>query len=197
MDYIIFIIISYLLGSIPFALIIGKTVYKMDIREHGSGNMGATNAFRVFGTKAGMVVVVADILKGTMATLIPLFTAYFIDIDVSRLIIGIFAVLGHTYPLFAKFKGGKAVATSGGIILGVYPLLFIAVIITFLITLYFSKYVSLSSMITGVVSTIITIFTGQLLLIFMLLALTIFVFIRHKDNIKRIKNKTEPKITWM
>ncbi|HLR23530.1 MAG TPA: glycerol-3-phosphate 1-O-acyltransferase PlsY [Pseudogracilibacillus sp.] len=197
MEYIIFIIISYLLGSIPSALIVGKTFYKIDIREHGSGNMGATNAFRVLGTKAGIVVTAADILKGTIATLIPLLASLFIEIEVSRLIIGIFAVLGHTYPIFAKFKGGKAVATSGGIILGVHPFLFLAVILTFLISLYLSKYVSLASMVTGVVATIITMFMNQLLLFLMILALTIFVFIRHKDNIKRIKNKTEPKITWM
>jgi len=197
LEYIIFIIISYLLGSIPSALIVGKTFYKIDIREHGSGNMGATNAFRVLGTKAGIVVTAADILKGTIATLIPLLASLFIEIEVSRLIIGIFAVLGHTYPIFAKFKGGKAVATSGGIILGVHPFLFLAVILTFLISLYLSKYVSLASMVTGVVATIITMFMNQLLLFLMILALTIFVFIRHKDNIKRIKNKTEPKITWM
>src|SRR5699024_11019266 len=231
----------YLLGSIPSALIVGKTFYKIDIREHGSGNMGATNAFRVLGTKAGIVVTAADILKGTIATLIPLLASLFIEIEVSRLIIGIFAVLGHTYPIFAKFKGGKAVATSGGSILGVHPFLFLAVILTFLISLYLSKYVSLVSIVTGVVATfitlfiilclhsflflaviltflislylskyfslasmvtcvvatIITMFMNQLLLFLMILALTIFVFIRHKDNIKRIKNKTEPKITWM
>src|SRR5699024_7238411 len=95
----------------------------------------------------------------------------------------------------SKFKGGKAVATSVCIILGLHPFLFLAVILTFLISLYLSKYVSLASMVTGVVATIITMFMNQLLLFLMILALTIFVFIRHKDNIKRIKNKTEPKIT--
>ena len=197
MDYLIFIIIAYLLGSIPFALIIGKIGYKIDIREHGSGNLGATNAFRVLGKKAGIFVTLADILKGTLATLIPLFASYFYDIEVSRLIVGVFAVLGHTYPIFAKFKGGKAVATSGGIILGINPLLFIAMVVTFILCLYLSKYVSLASMITGVVSTIISLFLNDWLLFAMILILTIFVFYRHKENIKRIKNKTEPKITWM
>lgn len=197
MGYIIFGLISYLLGSIPSALIVSKVGYKIDIREHGSGNLGATNAFRVLGIKPGIIVIISDILKGTIATLIPFIGLYFFDMEVSRLIIGIFAVLGHTYPIFAKFKGGKAVATSGGIILGVYPLLFLAMVLTFIITLYFSKYVSLSSMVTGVVSIIITIFTKNLILFILITALTIFVFIRHKENIKRIKNKTEPKITWM
>lgn len=197
MDYLIFIIIAYLLGSIPSALIVGKLGYNIDIREHGSGNLGATNAFRVLGKKAGTIVTLADILKGTIATLIPLFAGIFYDVEVSRLIVGIFAVLGHTYPIFAKFKGGKAVATSGGIILGVYPLLFILMVITFLLTLYLFKYVSLASMVTGVVTTIVTAFLDDLLLFILTFGLTIFVLYRHKENIKRIKNKTEPKITWM
>lgn len=197
MAYLIFIIMSYLLGSIPSALIVGKLGYKIDIREHGSGNMGATNAFRVLGKKAGSIVTLADILKGTVATLLPLIGIVYFDLELSRLIIGVFAVLGHTYPIFAKFKGGKAVATSGGIVLGINPILFMIMILTFIITLYISKYVSLSSMITGVISTIIALFFKDYLLFAMILLLTVFVFYRHKENIKRIKNKTEPKITWM
>lgn len=197
MGYIIFGFIGYLLGSIPSALIVSKVGYNIDIREHGSGNLGATNAFRVLGIKPGIIVIISDILKGTVATLVPLIGLYFFDIEVSRLLIGIFAVLGHTYPLFAKFKGGKAVATSGGIILGVYPILFLIMVLTFLITLYLSKYVSLSSMVTGIVASIITLFMKNLILFILIVALTIFVFIRHRENIKRIKNKTEPKITWM
>ncbi|HLQ96365.1 MAG TPA: glycerol-3-phosphate 1-O-acyltransferase PlsY [Pseudogracilibacillus sp.] len=197
MESFIFILIAYLLGSIPSALIVGKLGYQVDIREHGSGNMGATNAFRVLGTKPGIIVTISDILKGTTATVLPLLAGLFIDIEVSRLLVGIFAVLGHTFPVFAKFKGGKAVATSGGIILGLNPLLFIAIIITFIATLYISKYVSLSSMVTGIVATVLSLFFSNFLLFLLIFALTIFVFIRHKDNIKRIKNKTEPKITWM
>ncbi|HIV75103.1 MULTISPECIES: glycerol-3-phosphate 1-O-acyltransferase PlsY [unclassified Pseudogracilibacillus] len=197
MEYVIFIIIAYLLGSIPSALIVGKIGYNIDVREHGSKNMGATNAFRVLGKKAGIIVTISDILKGTLATIAPLIGAMFMDVEVSRLLIGIFAVIGHTYPIFAKFKGGKAVATSGGVILGINPLLFLAIVATFLITLKITKYVSLSSMLTGVIATIISAFLHDLLLFCMILFLTIFVIIRHRENIKRIKNKTEPKITWM
>ena len=193
MEYVIFAIIAYLLGSIPSALIVGKVGYGLDIREQGSGNLGATNTFRVLGIKAGSIVVLSDILKGTVATLVPLL----FDVDVYRLIIGIFAVIGHTYPIFARFKGGKAVATSGGIILGVSPLLFIIMVLTFLLSLYISKYVSLSSMITGIVSFIVSLFIRDIGLIIVIASLTIFVFYRHKENIMRIKNKTEPKITWM
>lgn len=194
MNYVLFALLAYLLGSIPSALIVGKIGYNLDIREHGSGNLGATNTFRVLGIKAGAIVTLADILKGTVATIIPLLIFHS---DVSALIIGLFAVIGHTYPIFAKFKGGKAVATSSGIILGVSPLLFIIMIATFLMTLYISKYVSLSSMITGVISIIATVIMKNILLIIMVSLLTIFVFYRHIENIKRIKNKTEPKITWM
>ncbi|HLS20756.1 MAG TPA: glycerol-3-phosphate 1-O-acyltransferase PlsY, partial [Bacillota bacterium] len=141
MTYVIFSIIAYLLGSIPSALIVGKVGYNIDVREHGSGNLGATNAFRTLGIKAGSIVVLADILKGTIATVLPLL----FNVDIYTLIIGVFAVIGHTYPIFAKFKGGKAVATSGGIILGFNPLLFVIMVATFLIALYISKYVSLAS----------------------------------------------------
>ncbi|GEN87454.1 glycerol-3-phosphate 1-O-acyltransferase PlsY [Oceanobacillus sp. FSL W8-0428] len=193
MDYIIFGIIAYLLGSIPFALIIGKIGYKIDVREHGSGNLGATNAFRVLGIKAGSIVIIGDILKGTAAVLLP----QLFDANVYPLIIGIIAVLGHTYPIFAKFKGGKAVATSGGMILGINPFLFIIMIATFLLSLYLSKYVSLSSMIAGIVAFFASLFFNDIGLTIVIFLLTAFVTYRHWANIKRIKNGTEPKITWM
>ncbi|OZU90212.1 glycerol-3-phosphate acyltransferase [Virgibacillus indicus] len=193
MEYILFAIIAYLLGSIPSALIVGKIGYKIDVREHGSGNLGATNTFRVLGVKAGIIVTLSDILKGTAATLVPLL----FDADVYRLVIGLFAVIGHTYPVFARFKGGKAVATSGGILLGMSPLLFIIIFGSFLTTLYLTKYVSLSSMITGTVAVIASIVMQDIGLIIVTALLAAFVFYRHKENIKRIKNKTEPKIKWM
>ncbi|SEQ54944.1 acyl-phosphate glycerol-3-phosphate acyltransferase [Virgibacillus subterraneus] len=193
MEYIVFAIIAYLLGSIPSGLIVGRLGYKIDIREHGSGNLGATNTFRILGIKAGIIVTIADILKGTAATLVPLF----FDVEVYRLAIGLFAVLGHTYPLFAKFKGGKAVATSGGILLGINPLLFAIIVTSFILTLYVSKYVSLSSMITGIVAVVISIILQDIGLIIVTVGLAAFVFYRHSENIKRIKNKTEPKIKWM
>ncbi|WP_339227870.1 glycerol-3-phosphate 1-O-acyltransferase PlsY [Oceanobacillus sp. FSL K6-2867] len=193
MEYIVFAIIAYLLGSIPSALLVGKIGYKIDIREHGSGNLGATNTFRVLGIKAGIIVTLADILKGTAATLVPLL----FDVEIYQLAIGIFAVIGHMYPLFARFKGGKAVATSGGIILGLYPLLFLIMILTFITSLYLTKYVSLSSMVTGVISVFVSIFFKDVGLIIVVGLLTAFVIYRHIENIKRIRNGTEPKIKWM
>lgn len=193
MYYVLFGLIAYLIGSIPSALIVGKVGYNIDIREHGSGNLGATNTFRILGVKAGAIVTISDILKGTIAVVLP---ALF-DINVYPLIIGVFAILGHTYPIFAKFKGGKAVATSGGVFLGISPLVFLVMILTFILTLYLSKYVSLSSIIAGLVSIMVSIFLKDIGLTIAISIITLFVIYRHKDNIKRIKNGTEPKITWM
>lgn len=194
MNYVIFGIIAYLLGSIPTGLIVGKIGYKKDIRNFGSGNLGATNTFRVLGIKAGIIVTLVDILKGTLAAVLPvLFGAE----DVYPLAVGVLAVIGHMFPVFAKFKGGKAVATSSGVILGVNPLLFVIMISTFLLILYLSKYVSLASMLTGIVTIIVTIIQRELGLFIVTTILTIFVIYRHTANIKRILNRTEPKIKWM
>jgi len=196
----ILIILAYLIGSIPSGLIIGKAFYNIDIREHGSGNLGGTNSFRVLGKKAGFVVTFSDILKGTLATCLPLLLGLFTDINVgvNPLIFGVVAVIGHMYPLFAGFKGGKAVATSAGILLGHEPLLFIIIMVVFFLCLYLSKYVSLSSMIAGAAGLVYSIILwDDKLLIAILAILTIFVVYRHRANIKRIMNKTEPKITWL
>ncbi|MCZ0704502.1 glycerol-3-phosphate acyltransferase PlsY [Natronobacillus azotifigens] len=194
MNYLLFIICAYLLGSIPSGLIVGKIGYKMDIREHGSGNLGGTNAFRVLGKKAGMIVTIADIGKGTLATLLPVI---FQQPELNLLVIGIFAVIGHMYPIFANFRGGKAVATSGGLILGVSPLLFLIIFLSFFIVLYITKYVSLSSMVTGIVAFITSIIMNEIGLLILTGLLTIFIFYRHRANIKRILNKTEPKVKWL
>ncbi|MCT2343853.1 glycerol-3-phosphate 1-O-acyltransferase PlsY [Niallia taxi] len=196
----ILIILAYLIGSIPSGLIIGKAFYKIDIREHGSGNLGGTNSFRVLGKKAGFVVTFSDILKGTLATCLPLLLSLFTDIqvNVSPLIFGVVAVIGHMYPIFAGFKGGKAVATSAGILLGHEPLMFLIIMVVFFLSLYLSKYVSLSSMIAGFAGLVYSIILwDDKLLIAILAILTIFVVYRHRANIKRILNKTEPKITWL
>ncbi|PPA71941.1 glycerol-3-phosphate 1-O-acyltransferase PlsY [Jeotgalibacillus proteolyticus] len=188
------ILLSYIIGSIPSGLWIGKTFYNKDIRDFGSGNLGATNTFRVLGVKAGAVVTVMDILKGTAAVLIALFAGK----EELMLIAGIAAVIGHIFPIFANFRGGKAVATSSGVLLGYAPLLFVLVVLCFLIVLYLSNYVSLSSMTAGIFAVLYTIiFTDDLALLAIVSVMTAFVIIRHRSNIKRIRDKTEPKITWM
>jgi acyl phosphate:glycerol-3-phosphate acyltransferase len=199
MIYVLILILAYILGSIPSGLIVGKVFYGTDIRQHGSGNLGGTNTFRTLGIKAGITVTAADILKGTLATLLPIF--FGISHELHPLLVGLFAVVGHMFPIFAGFKGGKAVATSGGVILAYNPFLFLLVIIVFFISLKLSKYVSLSSMMAGLFAIIYTfidmIITHDWPLFVVVFALSSFVIFRHRANIKRIKNKTEPKVKWI
>ncbi|MFC7687020.1 glycerol-3-phosphate 1-O-acyltransferase PlsY [Ureibacillus sp. GCM10028918] len=196
----ILLICAYLIGSIPSGLWIGKIFYKTDIREHGSGNLGATNSFRVLGKKPGLVVTIMDILKGTAATLLPLIP-YFADTTIHPLILGGIAVVGHMFPIFAGFRGGKAVATSGGVLLGYAWPLFILLVVSFLIALKITKMVSLSSMIVSIVAVIYSIIyvavTGDFSLLILIILLTAFIFYRHRANIKRIKEGTEPKVKWI
>lgn len=191
--YGVIVILAYLIGSIPSGLIIGKKFYGVDIREHGSGNLGGTNTFRVLGIKAGLTVTIADILKGTLAASLP----HFFHSDMHLLLAGVFAVLGHMYPIFAGFKGGKAVATSAGVLLAYAPFMFLILIAGFFICLYLTKYVSLSSIFGGLIAFIYSVLTKDPLLIVVVTILFIFVIYRHRTNIKRIINKTEPKIKWL
>lgn len=191
------IICAYLIGSIPSALWIGNLFYKTDIRQHGSGNLGTTNTFRVLGKKPGIAVLLIDILKGTAAVLLPLLPI-FAESTVHPLILGIVAVAGHMFPIFAKFRGGKAVATSAGVILGYNLPLFLVLLVVFLISLKTTKMVSLTSMITATAAMIYVTFfwivTGNFALFILISFLAGFIFYRHRENIKRIKNGTEPKI---
>jgi acyl phosphate:glycerol-3-phosphate acyltransferase len=187
------IVLAYLLGSIPSGLIVGKLFFGKDIREHGSGNLGGTNTFRTLGVKAGLVVSIADVLKGTLAACLPLI----FEVDLHMLAVGVFAVIGHMYPIFAGFRGGKAVATSGGILLAYVPILFLFMLIFFFISLYTTKYVSLSSILTAIATFVYALFTRDMPLIAVVAVLATFVVYRHRANIVRIRNKTEPKIKWL
>ncbi|MBT2755064.1 glycerol-3-phosphate 1-O-acyltransferase PlsY [Mesobacillus foraminis] len=189
---VLILLLAYLLGSIPSGLIVGKLFYKTDIREHGSGNLGGTNTFRTLGVKAGVAVTLADILKGTLAASLPLL----LGSELHMLLAGIFAVIGHMYPVFAGFRGGKAVATSGGILLAYAPLLFLFILVFFLVSLYITKMVSLSSMLTSAATFILSLFTRDVPLIIVVTLLAAFVIYRHRANIRRIRNKTEPKVKW-
>ncbi|MDH4593556.1 glycerol-3-phosphate 1-O-acyltransferase PlsY [Listeria innocua] len=195
-NLILLSLLAYVIGSIPSGLWIGKIFYKKDIRDFGSGNLGATNSFRVLGVKAGSIVTVMDILKGTVATLLP----FFFQLNVNHhfwLLTGAFAIIGHSFPLFAGFRGGKAVATSAGVILAYAPLLFVAALVVFLLTLKISKYVSLSSMIGALAALIISFFMGDWILIILVACIALFVIWRHRANITRIRTGEEPKIKWM
>ena len=203
MKLILLLILAYLLGSIPSGVWIGKLFFKKDIRQHGSGNTGTTNTFRVLGKTAGIVVLLMDILKSTLATCLPMI---FHLSGINPLWFGVCAILGHTFPIFAGFKGGKAVATSAGMLLGFNPVFFVYSCIIFIVSLFCTSMVSLSSMISAVLITLSTIVLPYVapvilakpnwLLTIIAFLVSSFIFYRHKDNIKRIRNHTESRIPF-
>lgn len=200
-EIILAIIIGYLLGSIPFALVIGKVFYKTDIRNYGSKNLGGGNAGRVLGKKAGVAVMTLDILKVALAIFI---MSYFPHSELTMAIAGLAAAAGHCFPIFAGFKGGKAVATMYGFLFGMavfgpYSLwIFILPLVVFLIVLYLGKIIAVASICSAIfITAYIGITTDSTAMFVALIIFTIVICIRHKKNIVRILNKEENKITWM
>ncbi len=187
------------MGSIPTAVCIGKFFYNIDVREYGSGNAGATNTFRVLGKRAGIPVLLIDVFKGFGAVYLAYFSPYvpgsnqFINLE---LVLGIASLVGHIFPLFASFRGGKGIATLLGIVLGVHPYGALISMGIFLIVLLISSYVSLSSMISAILFPIIVIFifktTVPSLVIFSIL-IAIMVLITHQKNIERLLRREESK----
>ncbi|WP_125763804.1 glycerol-3-phosphate 1-O-acyltransferase PlsY [Companilactobacillus hulinensis] len=183
MKLLVCAILAYLIGSFPTAYIVGKVFFHKNIFEYGSGNVGTTNAYRVFGPFAGTVVLIFDILKGTLGALMPVF------FGLDRhwiLFIGIFAVVGHVFSIFLKFRGGKAVATSAGILLAYNPLLFTICFICLALIVYLTSMVSVASLTTVLVFTIATLFMHDWILTGAAAVVTIIVYVRHIPNIKRL-----------
>lgn len=178
------IIIAYLLGSIPTGLWIGKFIYHKDIRKLGSGNIGTTNTFRTLGFKAGVVVLIIDVLKGTLAASQPYFLG--ISSTVNPLLIGIFASLGHTASIFDDFHGGKAVATSAGILLAYNPFLFLVACLIFIATLCLTSMVSVASMVGITAIFVLALFINDWILSVVAGILTAVVVYRHLSNIHRL-----------
>lgn len=190
MIYLVFLL-AYLLGSINFALVIGKLFYKVDIREHGSGNLGATNSLVVLGKWAGIGVLIGDLGKGVIATLLPII----LSVDVDPLFVGFAAVIGHCFPIFAGFKGGKAIATTAGVLLVFDPLMFIIVYVSSIIVMLISKYVFFGSLTTGIASTIYTIIVyNDIYYIVFFVSFTFLLTYLHRSNIRNFKEGKEPKI---
>lgn len=190
MQIILFIVIAYLIGSISPALLVGKIFYKTDIRTMGSGNLGTTNTFRCLGKKAGVIVFVLDISKGIIATMLP-------SLVIGRVeylsIFGAFAMIGHVYPIFANFKGGKAVATGSGVFIFLYPTLSLILVAIFFSTLFITGYVSLGSILICLTSIVyLSIFESGIDK-WVMIVMCIFVIYMHKSNIKRLLNGTENK----
>jgi len=190
----------YLIGAIPFGLIFVKLIKGVDIREHGSGNIGATNVMRVIGPVWGSIVFILDVLKGFLPTF---FIAKYLTNNPKIdswivVLVGIVAVLGHTFSVFLKFKGGKGVATSLGVIIGLNPLVAAIAYGVYLVVLAISRYVSLGSVVATASVFLMFLFWkhANAPLSYQLLAGILFVAIiyKHIPNLKRIANKTEPKI---
>lgn len=190
--FIIGALVAYLLGSIPSGLWVGQYFFQKDIRQFGSGNLGSTNAFRVLGKKAGSIVLFCDVFKGFLAMILAM--TVFKQQSLSPLWIASFAVIGHTFPLFASFKGGKAVATFAGMILAYQPLLLLYGLILFLALLAITRMVSLTAMVTITAGVFLSLLFNDWALTAFALAIDIFIIYRHRSNIQRILNGTENKV---
>jgi acyl phosphate:glycerol-3-phosphate acyltransferase len=201
MKELILIIIAYLLGSIPTALIISKRFFGIDIRDYGSGNMGATNTFRVLGSKYGTIVMVFDILKGMAAVGLYFFLPYYLNNEVDRtnfmIGLGLAAVLGHVFPVFASFKGGKGVATLFGMILAVQPVVAVSCVGVFIIVLYLTRYVSLSSILGAIMLPVSVLWIWnehEIMYRIFALLVAFMVVLTHQKNIGRILRGVESRI---
>lgn len=188
------------MGSIPTSVWIGKIFYGVDVREHGSGNAGATNTIRVLGYKAGIPVFIIDALKGWLAIFMSkVVFGYFPEIEMSNIIPVIAAasvVLGHIFPVFAGFRGGKGVATLLGVGFGLIPIPALIALTIFIIVLLISGYVSLSSIMAAVTLPFVTYFfvmPDNLILLLLTVAVAVFIPITHRENIKRLLSGTENK----
>lgn len=196
----VLIFAAYLLGSIPTAVWIGKAFYNIDVREFGSGNAGATNTFRVLGKKAGIPVLIIDILKGTAAVALSYFNTFVPQSDEfinMQLGLGVAALVGHIFPIFAGFRGGKGVATILGIVICIVPVSCALALLVFLIVLFSTRIVSLSSMMAGVsfpfLLNLVLGNTNPVLAVFSIVV-ALLLIITHRKNIKRLLKNQEAKV---
>ncbi|HAT55678.1 MAG TPA: hypothetical protein DCW31_10675 [Lactobacillus sp.] len=190
---LIMLLVAYLLGAIPTGVWIGKFFFHTDIRQAGSGNIGTTNTFRVLGKTAGTVVMLIDILKGALSTLQPvIFGAPVVHgVVINGLVIGLGAVLGNTFSIFDGFKGGKAVATSAGILAGYNFPFFVIACVIFGSLVYITSMVSVASMAALTLITFLSLLYQDGFLTTIAFVLTLFIIYRHRANLDRIKDGTE------
>ncbi|WP_320046780.1 glycerol-3-phosphate 1-O-acyltransferase PlsY [uncultured Ilyobacter sp.] len=197
--FIFFAVLAYVMGSIPTGVIIGKKLKGIDIREHGSKNSGATNAYRVLGARYGVMVLAADAAKG-------FFPVMFADLAGVKgtflILVGLITIMGHSLSIFLKFKGGKGVATSLGVFLYLVPQIMLVTIGVFVIVAYFSKYVSLASVTCAALLPILTLIMPiresliRVELFIMTFLIGAFVIYRHRTNISRLMNGSENKFKF-
>lgn len=198
--YILVGLVAYLIGSISFAIIFSKKFAGFDVRERGSNNAGTTNVLRTVGKKAAALTLICDILKGVVAVLLAMLASNIwqeADGELLKYLAGLMAIIGHTFPVYYGFKGGKGVATSLGVLLVVNPQIGIICLVFALIIMIATRMVSLGSVLAATLFPILTVFMvdsfGAKVISILIALLVIF---NHRSNIKRLKNGTENKISF-
>jgi glycerol-3-phosphate acyltransferase PlsY len=201
MKELLLIIIAYFIGSIPTALIVSKSFFGVDIRDYGSGNMGATNTFRVLGSQYGTIVMIIDIIKGVTAVCRFYFLPSYLHDEWARtnlmVGLGLSAVLGHVFPVFAQFRGGKGVATLFGMMLAIQPVIAASCVGVFLLVLFFTRYVSLSSILAGLFLPICVLWIwNDDVTIYRIFAVLVaaMIILTHQKNIVKILRGNESRI---
>ena len=202
MKELLLIVSAYLIGSIPTAVWISKAFFGIDIRDYGSGNAGATNTFRILGSRWGSIVMIVDVLKGIVATSLYILLPYYLTDEWDRtnfmVGLGLAAVLGHIFPIWADFRGGKGVATLFGMIIAIQPLVAICCVGVFLLVLYLTRFVSLSSILASVAFAVFILFIfneKEPLYRAFAIAVALLVILTHQKNITRILRGVESKVT--
>lgn len=201
MNELLMIVLAYLIGSVPTAVWVSKYFFDIDIRDYGSGNAGATNTYRVLGPKWGTIVMIIDMLKGMAAVKLALLLPNYIGNDTQftnlQIGLGLAAVVGHIFPIWAEFRGGKGVATLFGLVLGISPITAVSCVGVFLLVLYLTRFVSLSSILASIAFPvfILVIFNERepLYRIFAI-AVALMVMLTHQKNIGRIFRGDESKV---
>lgn len=201
MKELLLIILAYFIGSIPTALLVSKAFFNIDIRDYGSGNMGATNTFRILGSKFGVIVMIGDVLKGMIAVSLFNLLPYYLTNELERtnlmIGLGLAAVVGHIYPVWADFKGGKGVATLFGMVLAIQPVVAINCVGVFLVVLFLTRYVSLSSILAGIALPICVLWIYNEKEVFyrvFAVAVAALVLLTHQKNISRLLNGSEGRV---
>jgi len=201
MTEVFLILLSYFIGSIPTSVWVSKYFFEIDIRDYGSGNAGATNTYRILGKKWGTFVMIVDMLKGVIGTSLWIFLPYYLNHELQRtnfmIGLGLAAVLGHIFPIWAEFKGGKGVATLFGMAVAIQPLVALCCVGVFLLVLYLTRFVSLSSILAGVSFMVFILFIFNehetLYRIFAVLV-ALMIVLTHQKNITRILKGTENRV---
>jgi acyl phosphate:glycerol-3-phosphate acyltransferase len=201
MKELLLILMAYCIGSIPTAIWISKAFFGIDIRDYGSGNAGATNTFRTLGSRWGTAVMIVDVLKGVVATSLYILLPYYLTSEWDRtnfmVGLGLAAVLGHIFPIWAEFRGGKGVATLFGMIIAIQPLVAICCVGVFLLVLYMTRFVSLSSILASIAFAIFILFIfNEKEPLYRAFAITVamMVILTHQKNITRLLRGNESKV---